>query len=278
MRGRDNKRPNASGRNDRRTGSDGAFLMLRRSFWESPQVSALSCTARALLVELTAMYSGPKSNGRLFLSVRDAAARLGLSDHKAASAAINELVDVGLMSVALNGHFAMKAGGASRARAFRLHWKDDHGKPTSAERLRELDYRRLTAKQKRRVEMRAVALSAYRKEKFAVEESSTLTTVRADLATFSVEESTTLKSGNGGNLPKARVEESSTHIYYQGGSGAQQSKAPFTARAQKRPRNLKTAMARRYRPGSKRTLLRPRLQFHRQRVLAALHDERPSHA
>ena len=213
-------RPDATGRDSKRLGSDGAVIILRRSFWLSPQVSALSVTARALLVELTAMYWGPASNGKLYLSVRDGAARLGLSDHKAVSSAFDELIDLGLLKVTVASHFAVKAGGRSRARGFYLYWKSENGRPAGDSSLAELDFQRLDKRQKKRVERRSIALAAHRKAFSAVEESSTLTTLRGDLASESVAENTTLTLKNGGNALASAVEENTTHIsYYQGGVG-----------------------------------------------------------
>lgn len=244
------KKPNATGRNDRRTGSNGATIILRRSFWLSPQVSALSGNARSLLVELTAMYSGPDTNGRLFLSVRDAALRLGLSDVKAASSAFDELLAVGLLRVSSAAHFNVKSGGSSRARAFWLNWKDTNGSPVSGEVLPDLDFGQLSKKQKRRVETRSRAIRSYQREKSTDADSTTLSFIRASLAQESVEISTTLKSENGGLLPNAAVGHSATHIYYQGGLGA-------GALIRNPARSLKEAMARRKRPG------RARLRKHR---------------
>ena len=213
-------RPDATGRDSKRLGSDGAVIILRRSFWLSPQVSALSVTARALLVELTAIYWGPASNGKLYLSVRDGAARLGLSDHKAVSSAFDELIDLGLLKVTIASHFAVKAGCRSRARGFYLNWKADNGRPAGDSSLAELDFQRLDKRQKKRVERRSIALAAHRKAFSAVEESSPLTALRGDLASESVAESTTLTLKNGGNALASAVEENTTHIsYYQGGRG-----------------------------------------------------------
>jgi hypothetical protein len=241
-------KPNATGRNDRRTGSNNATIILRRSFWLSPHVSALSGNARSLLIELTAMYSGPETNGRLFLSVRDAALRLGLSDVKAASSAFDELIAVGLLRVSSAAHFIVKSGGSSRARAFWLNWKDLNGSPISGEVLPALDFGQLSKKQKRRVETRSRAIRAYRKEKSTDVDSTTLSFIRASLTQESVEISTTLKLENGGLPPSTAVGYSATHIYYQGGLGAGASTRP----ASHRPRSLKEAMARRKRPGRRR--------------------------
>lgn len=245
------RKANAAGRDHHRTGSRDAVIILKRSFWLSPQVSALSVTARALLVELTAIYNGPESNGRLFLSVRDATHRLGLSDSKAANAAIHELLESGFMTETQAGHFAMKAGGRSRARAFRLNWKDDCGGPTSAEGLPELDFARLSDKQKKRVEVRSKAIARHRRQKTTVEESTTLSLIRADLARMSGGDSTTSDSGNGGNEPNPIREESTTHIYYHGGAGAPCGVPSRKCMVSNRRLSLRTAMANRRRPGQK---------------------------
>ena len=242
MRASDKQRPNATGRDDKRTGSKNAVIILKRSFWLSPQVSVLSPTARALLIELTAMYTGPLLNGRLFLSVRDAAGRLGLSCLRAASNAIDELVVFGFMTETVKGHFS-PVGGHSKARAFRINWKDDRGSPTSADPLPDLDFQQLTTRQKRRVETRSKALAAHAKGNFPVEVSSTVGAIRAAMVAEVVEASSTVEVGNRENPPICSDEDSSTHIYYQGGLGS--------AMPRQLPPNLKTAFALRHRPGRK---------------------------
>ena len=208
-------RPDATGRDSKRLGSDGAVIILRRSFWLSPQVSALSVTARALLVELTAMYTGPACNGKLYLSVRDGASRLGLSDLKAASSAFDELIDLGFLKVTVASHFAVKAGGRSRARGFHLKWKTQDGRPAGDAALVALNFGRLDKRQKKRVEQRSVVLAAYKKAFLAVEDSSTLTALRGDLASESVEETNTPTLKNGGNALGSVVEENTTNIIHQ---------------------------------------------------------------
>lgn len=245
------QKTNATGRNDRRSGSNGATIILRRSFWLSPQISALSGNARSLLVELTAMYSGPHSNGKLFLSVRDASLRLGLSDTKATRSAFYELQAVGLLSISSAAHFNVKSGGASRARAFWLNWKDLEGRPVSAEALVDLDFCKLSKKQKQRIEMRSQAIQAHHKNKPTEEDFTTLGTIRACMARESVEVSTTHEQKNGGLPPIAVGEHSATHICYQRGVGGD---ASTETPSPTRQRGLRDAMARRKRPG--RTRLR----------------------
>jgi hypothetical protein len=62
---------------------------------ESAAYRSLSLRARCLLVELKALYNG-SNNGELFLSVRDAVARLNTGTHQA-TAAFRELEDRGFI-------------------------------------------------------------------------------------------------------------------------------------------------------------------------------------
>lgn len=233
MGNRRNK-PDRKGRSANRVGSANAVIIMRRAFWHSPQVSALSSIARSLIVELTGIYTGPNCHDRLFLSVKDAARRLGVSDLAAASAAFKELLDLGLLIETVPSHFAVKAGGKSRARAFRLAWKAEDGGQLGPDALPPLDFGALTPKQKRRVEQRSRALSNYAKSDLPVMQSRTLTDVRASTGTASVLLSNTLSSENGGNTFGAVVRDSNTHIYYQGGRG-QRCPSCFTIFQPERP-------------------------------------------
>lgn len=218
---RKKNKPNATGRNGNRVGSHGAVIILRRSIWLSPQVSALSPLARTLLVEMTAIYTGPKPEGAdVFLSVQDAAARCGVSDHKAISSAFDELMSVRLITQTVASHFAVKAGGRSRARGFRLDWKTIDGGQATVEGLKPLDYKRLSDIQKRRVEQRSKALAKHSKNSLPVEDSTTLAAIRALAHNESVEDSTTLNPKNGSNALGSVVGDSSIHIISPGGAGA----------------------------------------------------------
>ncbi len=95
-------------------------MIVRRSFWQGPHIAAASGASRALAVELQSMFNGA-NNGTLFLSVRDAADRLGFTGLEAAQNAMKELESLGLVSVTVESSFAMKAGETSRARAYRLN-------------------------------------------------------------------------------------------------------------------------------------------------------------
>jgi hypothetical protein len=76
---------------------------------ESAAYRSLGLRARCLLVELKALYNG-SNNGELFLSVRDAAARLKTGLHQA-TAAFRELADRGFIKPRQRGSF---------------HWKQRH--------------------------------------------------------------------------------------------------------------------------------------------------------
>jgi len=201
----------------RSTGPIERLVIIRRSLLHSPQFSALSCASRSLLFELQAMFNGT-NNGAIFLSVRDATARLGMADLKAGQAAFAELQRLGWITETVSGCFAVKAGELSRARAWRLNWIGRDGKSAGPDALPPLDYATLSKPQRQRVNRRQTVLSGYLRDyqngRFAVEESITLSARMAAAAPLSVEESTTLKSGNGGKQPIGSVGESSTHIRY----------------------------------------------------------------
>jgi len=212
-------RVNAKGRS---TAPLDRFIMIRRSLLHSPQFSALSCASRTLLFELQAMFNGT-NNGTIFLSVRDATARLGLADFKAAQSAFAELRQVGWITETVAGCFAVKAGEVSRARAWRLNWIGLDGKSTGLDVLPPVDYATLTKAQRARVERCQKVLSRYLKDyqrgHFAVEESTTFGARQAATELRSVEETQTPSDENGGKLPNCSVGESTTHIKYHGGRG-----------------------------------------------------------
>ena len=96
------RRVNATGR------SEGGAHHARFYRWEmeSPAFRWLSVAARALLLELKALYTG-NNNGTLFLSVREAARRLGVGKNQAA-AAFAELQDRGFLRPNVVGAFSLK--------------------------------------------------------------------------------------------------------------------------------------------------------------------------
>jgi hypothetical protein len=98
---------NAKGR------SVGAARHVRLYLWlvSSEAYQALDCTARALLVEFYSLYNG-MNNGELFLSVREAARRLGVAPNTAMKA-IRQLEDKGFIRPNQRGSFHWKAGHAT---------------------------------------------------------------------------------------------------------------------------------------------------------------------
>lgn len=229
-------RINATGRNPDRTGSEDRTLIIRRSLWHSPHVSALSGAGRALMVELHSMFNG-RNNGELFLSIRATADRLGFADFEAAMNAHAELQSLGLTAVALEGAFSMTACEVSRARAYRLNWIGADGKCIGGDKLPPLDFSALTAKQKKRIAARSGALDRFlgelqEKKKSSVRETPTLMadsvresrTEAADCA----RESRTLESKNGQNPPSHVVRDSPTHILHHiPGDGSEENQANF---------------------------------------------------
>lgn len=214
-------RVDATGRNPERVGSADRTIILRRSFWHSPHIAALSSSGRALVLELQSMFNG-SNNGELFLSVRDAADRLGFTDLAAAQHAIDELLKVGLLATTIGGSFNMTVGGTSKARAFRLNWIGADGKCVSTDKLSAVDFSKLSSRQKKRIARRADVLERYLREqqerKSSVRETRTLMddSVRETRteAADSIRETRTPNEENGENPPSHSVRESLTHILH----------------------------------------------------------------
>lgn len=106
-----------------RSKGGGRFTMLQHKMLESPAYRSLNPNSRALLVELAMMENG-KNNGLMFLSVRDAAARIGVSCRKTAGRAFDELEAAGFIAESGAAVFARRGEG-SRARSWRLTWQSD---------------------------------------------------------------------------------------------------------------------------------------------------------
>lgn len=116
------KNLNATGRN-----KTSRFTRLDHSLLHSKAYSALSPNARVLLVELTSL-DNDRNNGSLYLSVRDAAARMGVADLTAARKAFDELQQMGFIEMTQPAHFSVKASEKSRARCWRLTWRPGPGR------------------------------------------------------------------------------------------------------------------------------------------------------
>lgn len=113
---RNKNRVNQTGRNPTTR-----FARLDHRLLNSCAYRALSVTARALLVELTMLDNG-ENNGSLYLSIRDAADRIGISDLTAVRNAFDELQALGFIELTEDAHFHVKAADKSRARCWRLTW------------------------------------------------------------------------------------------------------------------------------------------------------------
>ncbi|MBY0393891.1 MAG: hypothetical protein K2Q27_11570 [Novosphingobium sp.] len=103
------------------------FARLDHRMLNSNAYRALTPNARSLLVELIMLHNG-ENNGSLYLSVRDAAHRLGVADTAAATNAFAELINLGFIEMTKDSYFAVKANESSRARCWRLTWEVGPGK------------------------------------------------------------------------------------------------------------------------------------------------------
>lgn len=217
------KKVNATGRNDTRIGSLDRFALLPRWLWYSPQVSAMSPNARALLIELLLMYNG-RNNGEIFLSVRDATGRLGLTDCHATLSAFHELEQVGLIEKTFVGFFTIKGGDKSRANAWRLTWLGEDGRPQFSDRWRMIEVSELAERARKRLERRQSVLDRYLKAlkrgKFAVGDSATAQARTVEVFTTSVSRSvekiTALPATGSESDLRGPRQESATHILYHG--------------------------------------------------------------
>jgi hypothetical protein len=90
------------------------FVSLPHWMLRSPAWRLLSPVARCVFLELAVLYNGG-NNGRLALSARDAAERVGCSKNTAGRAIV-ELCQKGFAEVAQRGHFDRKSRHASEYR------------------------------------------------------------------------------------------------------------------------------------------------------------------
>jgi hypothetical protein len=100
-----------------RSKNDASHLRLYHWIIRSEGYRALSCAARGVLIEIALGHHGA-NNGRLGLSVRDAAERCRLARGTAARA-FSELQEVGFIDCVTKGAFSLKARHASE---WRLTW------------------------------------------------------------------------------------------------------------------------------------------------------------
>jgi hypothetical protein len=214
-RQRKNK-PNATGRNQ-----TSRFARLDHSLLESPAYRSLSPAARSLLVEMVMMDNG-SNNGSLFLSVRDAAARIGVVDLTCATNAFGELQDMGFIAMTMEGHFSVKASGTSRARSWRLTNQAVKGKrgPTNEYLTREPAAQTAA---RARMERGLRVLKTYRRSiienRMPVLDSNTLPPLNVEKAPEPVLDSHTAKSKTDAFPPNPTVLDSATHTAVTIGTG-----------------------------------------------------------
>lgn len=201
-------RPNQKGRNN---GPVDRFARLPHSLLLSPAYRSLTPNARVLLTELTAMDVGD-NNGSLWMSVRDAAARMGLASKDAASKAFEELNRAGFIRLTKDAHFSVKAADTSRARCWRLTWLHAPGTGKTDEWQ---SFMPTDAPSRTRMERGLEADRAYRKakaqEKMPVLNSGTIKAAAQRIAPQAVHKSGTAKPRNRDNPPKSVVPELWTH-------------------------------------------------------------------
>ena len=198
------------------------FARMDHAMLNSNAYRALSPNARSLLVELTMLDNGA-NNGSLYLSVRDAAHRLGVADLTAASRAFDDLATLGFIEMTKDAHFKVKAADTSRARCWRLTWLPGPGRnhPTSDFMTREPEPK---TQARKRMERGLRALKAYRKARernqLPVAEFDTVPAIRPSEMVRSVSDFDTPKCENGGFAPKSIIPDSDTYTAAPGGRGA----------------------------------------------------------
>ena len=206
---RKSKSPNATGRNDQ-----SRFARLDHRILHSNAYRALSPNDRALLVELISMHNGT-NNGSLYLSVRDAADRMGVADVNAARRSFDTLQDLGFIELACDAHFSVKAGESSRARCWRLTWLPGPNRKAPSWSFLDREPAPQT-KARKRMERGLKAIKAYRKAResgrLPVLDSDTINPFLPASTLIPVLESNTLIDRNGGNEPNCSVRLSNTHI------------------------------------------------------------------
>lgn len=214
------QKPNATGRNQ-----TPRFVRLVHRLLNSNAYRSLSPNARSLLIELIMLYNG-RNNGSLYLSVQDAANRMGVADHHAASGAFNELQVRGFIEMTQSAEFRIKAAETSRARTWRLTWEAGPGKKLPDWTFLEREPEPQTPK-RRRMERGLRTLKAYRKardqDRYPVVDSTMTGRFPPVMNAGPVVDSTTINLEIGGKQPKPCMVDSHHHIATSMGSAVQRS-------------------------------------------------------
>lgn len=213
---RNRNRVNATGRNptDR-------FVRLPFRLLISNAYRSINPNARVLLSELLMLYNG-QNNGSLYLSVRNAAHRIGVADLSAASRAFDDLMAMGFIEIAQDAHFSVKAADASRARCWRLTWLVGPGRKAPSWDFLDREPESRT-KAYKRMERGLKALKEYRKARdrglLPILDFDTLNPFRPPPSVTAVLESNTLAMEKDGFLPNTLVRLSATHLAIPWGEG-----------------------------------------------------------
>lgn len=203
------QKPNATGRNN-----TSRFVRLDYRMLNSNAYRSLSPNARSLLIEVMMLFNGG-NNGSLYLSVEDAAHRIGVADHHAASAAFKELQEMGFIEMTQDAYFWIKAAHTSRARTWRLTGEAGPGRkaPSCAYMVREP---LLGTRARTRMERGLRALKRFRRDrsqgKLPVVDSTMEGGNLGEEGTRAVVDSTTLECRNGGKPGFHCMVDSHHHI------------------------------------------------------------------
>ena len=206
---RNRNRVNATGRNH-----TSRFVRLDYRLLNSNAYRGLSPNARSLLVELTMLFNG-ENNGSLYLSVRDAAHRMGIADLTASSRAFDDLTELGFIEMTQAAHFRVKTAESSRARCWRLTWEAGPGRKLPTCGFPGCEPQPHTTARKR-MERGLKALKNYGKARgggrLPVLDSDTRGQFPGHPPASAVWDSDTSNAGIGGFLPNRSVRDSNAHI------------------------------------------------------------------
>lgn len=200
---------NATGRNN-----TSRFVRLDYRILNCNAYRSLTPNARALLIDLVMLYNGD-NNGSLYLSVRDAAHRMGVADLTAASRAFDDLVALGFIELVQKAYFKVKASETSRARCWRLTWLAGPGRKAPTSEFMEREPEPQTPARKR-MERGLRAMKAFRKARdlgqLPVLDSDTLSPFRPETPAEAVLNSNMPNARNGSFPPTACVRDFATYI------------------------------------------------------------------
>ncbi len=200
------------------------FVGIAHSVLSTAAYRGLSPTARSLMFEL-AMIENGRNNGSIILSRADAAARMGVSDLKAAGSAFEELQERGFIALAKDAHFRVKTG-ERRAREWRLTWLAVPGKSGPTNNFQNWQPCRTDARAAKRADAGLRALARLKKvteqNENAGEDSPFMNSLNTEIAGLAREDSPPIIIENDGNPPIGQGGESPLHTVVHGKAGGAQ--------------------------------------------------------